>query len=607
MCGIVGGIVDSNIVPTLLQGLLRLEYRGYDSCGLSISGESGLRRLRSISRVKDLAENARDLKSRSGLAHVRWASHGRPTIANAHPHFSPTAGEPLISVVHNGIIENYIELRARLIASGVSFASETDTEVIAHLVADLYRGDLLSAVREAIASMRGSFAIAVMSSRDPDRVVGARAGSPLLVGRAAGKSGYLVASDVLALAGVAGEAAYLEEGDVFAFSRDDVFILSAEGKAVERHWFAVSSSVSTPELGPFQHFMQKEIFEQPNALADTIDGVQADLVTAQRGEWDFGDVDSVLLLACGTSFHAAKIAAQWIETHCGIVANAEIASEYKYRVSVPGPNRLVVTVSQSGETIDTLTALRHAKRLGMTRSIAICNVGTSALVRESDRHLLTRAGLEVGVASTKAFTCQLAALFALTLAIGRAQGRLSEEMERDHLTQLQGLPDKVSAALALEPTIISWAQALQRREHVLFLGRGIHYAVAMEGALKMKEVSYIHADAYPAGELKHGPLALVTPEVPIVATAPNDELFEKLYSNLQEVRARRGFVYLLVDSDLSLESDDDLRILPVPLQRGPLAAILHTIPLQLLAYHIACLRQTDVDKPRNLAKSLTVE
>jgi glucosamine--fructose-6-phosphate aminotransferase (isomerizing) len=611
MCGIVGAVAQRNIVPVLVEGLRRLEYRGYDSCGVAVHADGMLKRARSVARVAELDAQTASLPGFTGIAHTRWATHGAPTTHNAHPHFSAGPGTARkgarIALVHNGIIENYEELRRKLIAAGYVFDSQTDTEVIAHLIDQLYEGDLFDAVQRAVRRLQGAYAIAVFCRDEPHRVVGARAGSPLVVGL--GRNENFLASDALALAGTTDRIIYLDEGDVVDLQLARVWIVDAEGRQVERPARTVAAYSNAVELGPYRHFMQKEIFEQPRALGDTIDDI------AEISPPLFGDaaadvlprIGNVLILACGTSYYAACTARYWLEAIAGVPTTVEIASEYRYRTSVPNPNALVVVVSQSGETADTLAALKHAKSLGMNRTLAICNVATSAMVRETTMQFITRAGVEIGVASTKAFTTQLAALYLLANAIAKAHGRLSGERERAAIRRLRHLPVAVGSVLALEPHIISVAESFARKENALFLGRGLHYPIALEGALKLKEISYIHAEAYPAGELKHGPLALVTEAMPVVTVAPNDALLEKLKSNMQEVRARGGQLYVFADADTHIESSDGVHVIRLPEHYGDLSPILHVVPLQLLAYHTAVSRGTDVDKPRNLAKSVTVE
>jgi len=611
MCGIVGAVAQRNIVPMLVEGLRRLEYRGYDSCGVAVHADGELKRARSVSRVAELDAQTASLPGFTGIAHTRWATHGAPTTDNAHPHFSAGPGDgskgARIALVHNGIIENYEELRRKLTAAGYVFGSQTDTEVIAHLIDQLYEGDLFDAVQRAVRLLHGAYAIAVFCRDEPHRVVGARRGSPLVVGL--GRNENFLASDALALAGTTDRIIYLEEGDVVDLQLARVWIVDGEGRPVERPARTVPAYSNAVELGPYRHFMQKEIFEQPRALGDTIDDI-AEISPALFGEAAAAvlpRVDSVLILACGTSFYAGYTARYWIESIAGIPCTVEIASEYRYRASVPNPNALVVVVSQSGETADTLAALKHAKSLDMHRTLAICNVATSAMVRETAMQFITRAGVEIGVASTKAFTTQLAALYLLANAIAKAQGRLSPEREHAAIRRLRHLPVAVGSVLALEPAIIAWSEVFARKENALFLGRGLHYPIALEGALKLKEISYIHAEAYPAGELKHGPLALVTEAMPVVTVAPNDALLEKLKSNLQEVRARGGQLYVFADADTYIDPSDGVHVIRLPEHYGDLSPILHVVPLQLLAYHTAVSRGTDVDKPRNLAKSVTVE
>ena len=630
MCGIVGAVSRRNIVPVLVQGLQRLEYRGYDSCGLAIHAPAGgLVRSRSTARVAELLSQvqADDTQGGTGIAHTRWATHGVPAVHNAHPHFSHGTGadKPArVALVHNGIIENHDELRARLQARGYVFASQTDTEVIAHLVDSLYDGDLFAAAQAATQQLTGAFAIAVMHKDEPHRVVGARSGSPLILGvgqptgdqpNADGE--HFLASDAMALAGVTDQIVYLEEGDLVDLQLGKYWITDRTGKPVQRTVRTVLAHSGAAELGPYRHYMQKEIFEQPRAIADTLEGVAAitpELFEAvnlpppgQGAHATFKAIDSVLILACGTSYYSGCAAKYWLEEIAGLPTQVEVASEYRYRTSVPNPRQLIVTITQSGETADTLAALRHAQSLGHAHTLTICNVATSAMVRECKLAYVTRAGVEIGVASTKAFTTQLAGLFLLTLALAQAKGRLTPEQEADHLKAMRHLPVALQAVLALEPQIIGWAEQFVAKENALFLGRGLHYPIALEGALKLKEISYIHAEAYPAGELKHGPLALVTSAMPVVTVAPNDALLEKLKSNMQEVRARGGVLYVLADSDTRIESSEGVNVIRLPEHYGQLSPLLHVVPLQLLAYHTACARGTDVDKPRNLAKSVTVE
>ena len=609
MCGIVGAVSARNIVPILIEGLKRLEYRGYDSCGVAVHQGGQLKRARSTARVAQLEASAAEaqLDAGTGIAHTRWATHGAPEVHNAHPHFSRNR----IAVVHNGIIENHDELRTELVKRGYEFTSQTDTEVIAHLVDHLYDGDLFDAVQRATPRLKGAYAIAVFCRDEPQRVVGAREGSPLILGLGQGEN--FLASDAMALAGVTDQIVYLEEGDVVDLQLGKTWVSARQPdgryREVQRPVRTVVAHSGAAELGPYRHYMQKEIFEQPRAIADTLDAVAA--VTPEL----FGDgaaavfaqVDQVLILACGTSYYAGSTAKYWLEAIAGMPTSVEIASEYRYRDSVPNPRTLVVTISQSGETADTLAALKHARSLGMAHTLTICNVATSAMVRECRFAFITRAGVEVGVASTKAFTTQLVGLFLLTLALARARGRLDDAQEHDHLKALRHLPVAVQSVLALEPQIIAWAEDFASKDHALFLGRGRHYPIALEGALKLKEISYIHAEAYPAGELKHGPLALVTAAMPVVTVAPNDALVDKLKSNMQEVRARGGELFVIADDGTRIETSPGVHVIRMPEHYGALSPILHVVPLQLLAYHTACARGTDVDKPRNLAKSVTVE
>ena len=638
MCGIVGAVSSRNIVPVLIEGLKRLEYRGYDSCGVAVHQGGGLRRARSTARVAELEAGVRadGIAAGTGIAHTRWATHGAPAVHNAHPHFSAGPGvdaahtgfggldgsgdaaeSPRIGLVHNGIIENHDELRAELQREGYVFASQTDTEVIAHLVDHLYDGDLLQAVQRALPRLRGAYAIAVFCHGEPSRVVGARQGSPLVLGVGVGERAgeHFLASDAMALAGVTDQIVYLEEGDLVDLQMGRYWVTDAGGRsldATQRPVRTVQAHSGAAELGPYRHYMQKEIFEQPRAIADTLDGIEAIVPElfdgADAAAWRvFKEIDRVLILACGTSYYSGCTAKYWLEDIAAIPTQVEVASEYRYRTSVPDARTLVVTISQSGETADTLAALRHAQSLGMRHTLTICNVATSAMVRECELAYVTRAGVEIGVASTKAFTTQLAGLFLLTLALAQSRGRLTPEEETAHLTAMRHLPVALQAVLALEPQLIVWAEDFAKKENALFLGRGLHYPIALEGALKLKEISYIHAEAYPAGELKHGPLALVTSAMPVVAVAPHDALLEKLKSNLQEVRARGGVLYVLADADTHIETSDGIHVIRMPEHYGQLSPILHVVPLQLLAYHTACARGTDVDKPRNLAKSVTVE
>ena len=637
MCGIVGAVSSRNIVPVLVQGLQRLEYRGYDSCGVAIhraavvdgavaTAGAGLQRARSTARVAELQTQVTQdqLAAGTGIAHTRWATHGAPAVHNAHPHFShgpgaDAASRPArVALVHNGIIENHDELRAELQAKGYVFESQTDTEVIAHLVDALYDGDIFQAVRTARSRLHGAYAIAVFHKDEPQRMVGARQGSPLIMGVGEGGGEHFLASDAMALAGVTDQIVYLAEGDVVDVQLGRYWIEDANGQTLtpaQRPVKTVQAHSGAAELGPYRHYMQKEIFEQPRAFGDTLEGIAGIAPELFDGQGEqpaaawrvFKEIDNVLILACGTSYYSGCTAKYWLEEIAGIPTQVEVASEYRYRTSVPNPKTLVVTISQSGETADTLAALRHAQSLGMQHTLTICNVATSAMVRECALAYITRAGVEIGVASTKAFTTQLAGLFLLTLALAQAKDRLSADDEARHLKAMRHLPVALQAVLALEPQLIQWAEQFAQKDNALFLGRGLHYPIALEGALKLKEISYIHAEAYPAGELKHGPLALVTSAMPVVVVAPNDALLEKLKSNMQEVRARGGVLYALADADSHISASEGVHVIRMPEHYGTLSPILHVVPLQLLAYHTALAKGTDVDKPRNLAKSVTVE
>jgi glucosamine--fructose-6-phosphate aminotransferase (isomerizing) len=609
MCGIVGAVARRNVVPILIEGLKRLEYRGYDSAGIAVVNGK-LHRVRSTGRVAQLGRlvDQQGVNGTIGIAHTRWATHGRPTEINAHPHVSGG-----ISVVHNGIIENHEEIRARLKVQGYNFLSETDSEVIAHLVHSHVKGGLglLESVRASVLELQGAYAIAVIAEKDPTRMVCARMGAPLLVGL--GEQENFAASDASALLQVTQKVIYLEEGDCAEVKLDEVRIVEkARGGRIERPVHHTQLSAESVELGAYSHYMQKEIFEQPKALRDTLElAMNAKSITPQlfgaEAEDLLAQTEQVLVLACGTSHHAGLVARHWIEAIAGIPCNAEIASEYRYRQSVPNPKTLVVAVSQSGETADTLAALEHARALGQPNSLAICNVAESALVRATPLRFLTRAGPEIGVASTKAFTTQLASLLLLALALAKARGKLSQSREGEALEAMRQLPGVIHRALQTEGSLTDWSAQFSMRHHALFLGRGIHYPIAMEGALKLKEISYIHAEAYPAGELKHGPLALVDTRMPVIAIAPRGTLLEKLKSNMQEVRARGGELFVLADEDAELGNGVGYHVIQMPPHAAIVSPIVHAIPLQLIAYHAAILRGTDVDKPRNLAKSVTVE
>ncbi len=607
MCGIVAAAAGKNIVPVLVEGLKKLEYRGYDSAGLAVIGRAGIERVRSVGRVAELENESAATRSVTGIAHTRWATHGVPSERNAHPHVSGS-----IAVVHNGIIENYEILRSELTAQGYVFASDTDTESIAHLIEATLKGepDLFKAVQIACRRLIGAYAIAVIDQNQPGKVVVAREGSPLLLG--VSETGNYAASDASALLQVTRNMVYLENGDISELTAEGVRIVRLDGTPVERPVHVSQLSAAAVELGNYRHYMQKEIFEQPEALANTLEivggskSIQPGIFGAEAAHL-LADVDSILILACGTSSHSGYAARYWLEAIAGVPCNVEIASEYRYRVSVPNPRQLIVAISQSGETADTLAALRHAKTLGQNKTLAICNVPESAIVRECSLRFITRAGPEIGVASTKAFTTQLAALFLLTLVMAKVRNCLSASQETAFIDQLRHLPVAVNKVLELEPEIEVWAKRFADKQHALFLGRGRHYPIAMEGALKLKEISYIHAEAYPAGELKHGPLALVDANMPVISVAPNDQLIDKLKSNLKEVQARGGELYVFADKDSEIPESDGVHVLRLPEHYGELSPILHVIPLQLLSYHAALVKGTDVDKPRNLAKSVTVE
>lgn len=609
MCGIVGAVASRNVVSTLIEGLSRLEYRGYDSAGVAVLSSGNIERVRAVGRVAAMTEKALEinLNGQVGIGHTRWATHGGVTESNAHPHVSK--GE--IAVVHNGIIENHDEQRTRLKALGYEFTSQTDTEVIAHLIHHFHQDlPLLTATQKAVAELTGAFAISVISVKEPEHMITARLGCPLLIGLGEGEN--FIASDVSAVLSVTRKVIYLEDGDVADVRREGVTIFGRDGNTVDRKIHMSDVSLASMELGPYAHFMQKEIHEQPKALTDTIEALIDDnqfspALFGENANEVFKQVDSILILAAGTSYYAALTAKYWLESIAKITTNVEIASEYRYRVSVPNPKQLIVTISQSGETLDTMEALKHAKSLGQNLTLAICNVQESAIPRASKLVFYTRAGAEIGVASTKAFTTQLVALFTLAATLAKQRGLFSIDEEQAHLTALRQLAGSVQHALNLEPQIREWAKSFGNKQHALFLGRGIHYPIALEGALKLKEISYIHAEAYPAGELKHGPLALVDSDMPVVVIAPNDALLEKVKSNMQEVRARGGELFVFADSDSHFTESEGVHVIRTPRHVGVLSPILHTIPVQLLAYHAALLKGTDVDKPRNLAKSVTVE
>lgn len=608
MCGIVGAIARRNVVPILVEGLKRLEYRGYDSAGIAVlDGE--IKRVRRVGRVAEMenAANEINLSGQIGIGHTRWATHGGVTEPNAHPHVS----DGLIAVVHNGIIENHDEKRTELKAKGYVFESQTDTEVIAHLVHSYYvqERNLLAATRKAVAELTGAYAIAVIAQDQPDLMCVARMGCPLLIGLGDGE--HFVASDVSAVISATRRVIFLEEGDVGELRRDSMALFDQQGNSIERPVHVSDVSLASLELGPYSHFMQKEIHEQPKALSDTIEqvldeGFNASLFGEKAAEI-LPQLEGVQILACGTSYYAGSVARYWIEAIAGIPCQVEIASEYRYRDAVANPKQLIVTISQSGETLDTMEALKYAKSLGHLWALSICNVRESAIPRASDLVIYTRAGAEIGVASTKAFTTQLIALFALAVTLAKLRGRLSAEQEAQYLQDLRHLPGSVQHALNLEPQIKIWAQQFASKDHALFLGRGVHYPIALEGALKLKEISYIHAEAYPAGELKHGPLALVDNNMPVVVIAPKDSLLEKVKSNMQEVAARGGELFVFADLDSHFTESEGVHVIRTPRHVGVLSPVVHSIPVQLLAYHVALQRGTDVDKPRNLAKSVTVE
>ena len=613
MCGIVGAIAHRDVVPVLIEGLKRLEYRGYDSSGIAVidtaAAEPDVRRVRRTGRVAEMekAATSEGFQSLLGIGHTRWATHGGVTEANAHPHISHG-----VALVHNGIIENHEEQREKLRALGYTFESQTDTEVIAHLMHHhLKEGDsLLAALQRTVKELTGAYALAVMSRAEPDHFVCARMGCPLLVGVGEGEN--FVASDVSAILQATRTVIFLEEGDTADIRRDGVQVYDEHNQPIVREVHLSDVSLASLELGPYRHFMQKEIHEQPRALGDTIEaaidagGFPATLF-GKNAEAVLSGIEGVQILACGTSYYAGLTARYWIEAIAGLPCSVEVASEYRYRAAYANPKHLIVTISQSGETLDTMEALKYAKSLGHLHTLSICNVPESTIPRASELVCYTRAGAEIGVASTKAFTTQLAALFQLTVVLGKLHGRIDAVQEADYLEQLRFLPGSVQHALNMEPQIAAWAERFARKSSALFLGRGLHYPIALEGALKLKEITYIHAEAYPAGELKHGPLALVDEDMPVVVIAPNDSLLEKVKSNMQEVRARGGELFVFADQDSNFVESDGVHVIRTPRHIGVLSPIVHTLPVQLLAYHTALARGTDVDKPRNLAKSVTVE
>jgi glutamine---fructose-6-phosphate transaminase (isomerizing) len=609
MCGIVGAIAERDVVPVLIEGLKRLEYRGYDSSGIAVVAGEHVRRVRRTGRVAAMesAALAEDLHATLGIGHTRWATHGGVTEANAHPHVSH--GD--LALVHNGIIENHEQQRDRLRALGYVFESQTDTEVIAHLIHHhAAQGlSLLAALQAAVKELTGAYALAAVSKSRPDVLVCARMGCPLLIGLGEGEN--FIASDVSAVIQATRRVIFLEEGDTAELSRTGVQVYDAEDRPAQRQVHMSEVSLASLELGPYRHFMQKEIHEQPRALADTLEALfdagGFDTTLFGRNAEQLADIDGVQILACGTSYYAGLTARYWIEAIAGLPCSVEIASEYRYRAAYANPRQLIVTISQSGETLDTMEALKYAKSLGHRKTLSICNVPESAIPRASALVLYTRAGAEIGVASTKAFTTQLAALFQLTCVLAKRRGRLSATQEAEYLEQLRYLPGSVQHALNLEPQIAVWAERFADKHNALFLGRGLHYPIALEGALKLKEITYIHAEGYPAGELKHGPLALVDANMPVVVIAPNDALLEKVKSNMQEVRARGGELFVFADQDSHFSESEGVHVIRTPRNAGLLSPVVHTIPVQLLAYHTALARGTDVDKPRNLAKSVTVE
>ena len=613
MCGIVGAIADRDVVPVLIEGLKRLEYRGYDSSGIAVidktQAQPDVRRVRRTGRVAEMEKAAASegFDAQLGIGHTRWATHGGVTEANAHPHISHG-----VALVHNGIIENHEEQREKLRELGYVFESQTDTEVIAHLMHYHLKGgdSLLTALQRTVKELTGAYALAVMSRAEPNHFVCARMGCPLLVGLGEGEN--FVASDVSAIVSATRRVIFLEEGDTAEVSRDGVQVYDEHDQPVTRNVHLSDVSLASLELGPYRHFMQKEIHEQPRALGDTIEaaidagGFPAELF-GKNAESVLAGIEGVQILACGTSYYSGLTARYWIEAIAGLPCSVEIASEYRYRAAYANPKHLIVTISQSGETLDTMEALKYAKSLGHKHTLSICNVPESAIPRASELVCYTRAGAEIGVASTKAFTTQLAALFQLTVVLGKLHGRVDAAQEAEYLEQLRFLPGSVQHALNMEPQIAAWAERFARKSSALFLGRGLHYPIALEGALKLKEITYIHAEAYPAGELKHGPLALVDEDMPVVVIAPNDSLLEKVKSNMQEVRARGGELFVFADQDSNFAESEGVHVIRTPRHAGVLSPVVHTIPVQLLAYHTALARGTDVDKPRNLAKSVTVE
>ncbi|AWD32183.1 Isomerizing glutamine--fructose-6-phosphate aminotransferase [Candidatus Kinetoplastibacterium sorsogonicusi] len=612
MCGIIGAISKNDVTNILLNGLSRLEYRGYDSCGIALSSSGLIKRARSMRRVTELREQVKNdnLFGSTGIAHTRWATHGIPSTNNAHPHFSDENKKNcIICVVHNGIIENYEELRNNLIDNGYLFRTQTDTEVIANLIHYFYKKNFLLAVKNAVSLLKGTYSIAVLCNNESNRIIAVKQGSPLLIGIS--ENNKLLASDEIALLDITKKMICLEDGDLVDLGLDNISILDAKGRNVDRkEYYSTEHYINAVNLGKYTHYMQKEIFEQPRAVSDClqdINTINSDIFYNYKKNNILDNVKNILIIACGTSYYAGLTAKYWLESIAKIHVSVEIASEYSYRDSVPNKNNLIIAISQSGETADTLHALRHAKSLGMLKTIAICNVKASSLVKECSLSYITKAGVEIGVASTKAFTTQLVSLFLLTLVLAKNNHIINKNQESIYLKYLRHLPLAINTVLCLEKQIISWANIFAVKENILFLGRGIHYPIALEGALKLKEISYIHAEAYSAGELKHGPLALITDKIPVIVIAPKDYLLEKLKSNMHEVRARGGMLYVFADSDSKIFESDGIHVIRMPEHYGVLSPILHTIPLQLLAYHTARIRGTDIDKPRNLAKSVTVE
>lgn len=612
MCGIVGAIrAQDNVVDFLTDGLKRLEYRGYDSSGIAVQTEEGLKRVRRVGRVAlmETAAKERGVYGHTGIGHTRWATHGGVTEPNAHPHIS---GD-LISVVHNGIIENFEAERVRLEQAGYKFESQTDTEVIAHAVHQHYvqnGGNLFNAVQTATKQFHGAYAIAVIANDMPQNMVVARMGCPLLIGL--GDKEIFIASDVSAVVAFTREIMYLEDGDIAQLTADGVVqMIDKTGNAVTRKATTSQVSLASLELGAYSHFMQKEIYEQPKAVADTAEiFLDAGFIAENFGKnaaQVFNDIDSIKILACGTSYYSALTAKYWLEGIAKIATDVEIASEYRYRSVIANPKQLIITISQSGETLDTMEALKYAQAIGHKHSLSICNVMESALPRASELVIYTRAGAEIGVASTKAFTTQLVALFGLAVTLGCIRGHVDDAKLTEYTNALRSLPNDIQYALNLEPQISSWSNKFADKPSALFLGRGIHYPIALEGALKLKEITYIHAEAYPAGELKHGPLALVDENMPVVVIAPNDSLLDKVKANMQEVSARGGKLFVFTDLDSDFSESEGVHVIRTPRHIGVLSPIVHTIPVQLLSYHVALAKGTDVDKPRNLAKSVTVE